>query len=230
MTNPVSRPKLVIDFSTPKPLGEVVYEALKNAITENQFKAGDRLMETDLADEMQVSRTPVREAVRKLEAEGYVTIIPRKGTYVAGLTVQDINDVFEIRYALEGMAAYFAAQRATQEDIEELRAFVERQAANWNSNSVATNVAEDIEFHSMLYRMSKNQRVEGLITDLRLRSQRLRNSTLSDAERLKYALEEHKEILQAIETRDSVKAREMARNHVVESRNAMLRLMQAKES
>jgi DNA-binding GntR family transcriptional regulator len=102
------------------PLGEIVYAALWDAITNQVLKPGERLMETELADEMGVSRTPVREAIRKLELEGYVVMIPRKGAYVSGLSIKDINEVFEIRGSLEALAAGLAATRATKEEIEEM--------------------------------------------------------------------------------------------------------------
>ena len=225
MTESKQRPQLVIDFSSTKPLGEVVYEALRQAISENQFKPGERLMETELADEMAVSRTPVREAVRKLESEGYVVMIPRKGTYVASLSIQDVNDVFEIRSALEGMAAYYAALRASEEEIQQVKDFVETGARLWETSDLARTVAEDIQFHSMLYRISKNKKVEPLINDLRVQTQRLRSSTLATPGRLKFALDEHRKIVAAVEARDPKAAREAAYTHVEQSKEVMLSLL-----
>ena len=219
------RPKLTIVFDNLKPLGEVVYEALREAIVSNQLRPGQRLMETELAEEMLVSRTPVREAVRKLKAEGYVVMIPRKGAYVAALSIQDINDVFEIRAALEAMAAYHAAFRSTLEETQRIRACLEAEAALWDSADLTRTVAADIQFHSLLYRASHNLRVEVLINDLREQTHRLRTSTLSTPGRLRFALEEHRKILTAIEAKDPEGAGQAAYAHIQRSREAMLGLL-----
>ncbi len=225
MAEHLERPKLVVDFNSSKPLGEVVYEALREAIIKNQFKPGERLMETELADEMEVSRTPVREAVRKLEAEGYVVMIPRKGTYVASLSIQDINDVYEIRAALEGMAASQAAIRASEEEIAAIKECIDAEAVLWESDDLEKTVESDIQFHSLLYRASKNKKIESLINDLREQTQRLRSSTLSTPGRLKFALDEHRKILAAIEARDPQGAQEAALAHIERSREVMLGLL-----
>jgi len=221
----LERPKLVIDFNSSKPLGEIVYVALREAIIRNQFKSGERLMETELADEMMVSRTPVREAVRKLQSEGYVVMFPRKGTYVTSLSIQDVNDVFEIRGALESMAAAKASERASDEEITEIKKFIEDEAILWDSTDLARTIRSDIQFHSMVYRASKNTKIENLINDLREQTQRLRSSTLSRPGRLRFALEEHRQILAAIEARDPVGARDASIAHVERSREVMLELL-----
>jgi len=225
VTRQMERPKLVIDFNSSKPLGEIVYVALREAIIKNQFKSGERLMETELADEMMVSRTPVREAVRKLQSEGYVVMLPRKGTYVTSLSMQDVNDVFEIRAALESMAASKAAERASDEEIAEIKRFIEDEAMLWDSSDLARTIKSDIQFHSLVYRASKNTKIENLINDLREQTQRLRSSTLSRPGRLRFALEEHRQILAAIEARNPEEAHEASIAHVERSREVMLELL-----
>lgn len=219
------RPKLIIDFDSSKPLGEVVYDAIREAIVKNQFRPGERLMETELADEMAVSRTPVREAVRRLESEGYVEMIPRKGTYVSALSIQDVNDVFEIRAALEALAAYNAAIRATDEDIRDMKHSMEAEASLWESSDLVKTIEVDLLFHSQLYRSSKNKRIETLVNDLREQTYRLRSATLATPGRLKFALDEHRNILQAIEDRDPKAARKAAYAHIEQSRDVMLGLL-----
>ena len=225
MSAHVERPKLVIDFNSSKPLGEIVYIALREAIIKNQFKSGERLMETELADEMMVSRTPVREAVRKLQSEGYVVMLPRKGTYVTSLTIQDVNDVFEIRSALESMAAGLASERASDAEIGAIKRFIEEEAVLWDGTDLARAIRSDIQFHSMVYRASKNVRIEALINDLREQTQRLRSSTLSRPGRLRFALEEHRQILAAIEARDTAGARAASIAHIERSKAVMLELL-----
>ena len=101
-----------------KPLRDVVFENLREAILEGELKPGQRLMEVQLAEQLGVSRTPVREAIRKLELEGLVIMLPRKGAYVANMSLKDIIDVLEIRASLEGLAASLAAQRMSSDDID----------------------------------------------------------------------------------------------------------------
>lgn len=105
----MSRRLLPVKLDSYKPLREVVYETLREAIRTGALPPGERLMEIQLAEELGVSRTPVREAIRKLELERFVVMLPRRGTYVANLSLKDINEVFEIRAALDGLAAGLAA-------------------------------------------------------------------------------------------------------------------------
>ena len=109
-----------IKLDSYQPLREVVCETLREAIRGGVLKPGERLMEIQLADELGVSRTPVREAIRKLELEGYVIMLPRRGTYVANLSIRDINEVFEIRTTLDALASGLAAERITAEELEKL--------------------------------------------------------------------------------------------------------------
>ncbi len=105
-----------------KPLRDVVFENLREAILEGKLKPGQRLMEVQLAEQLGVSRTPVREAIRKLELEGLVVMLPRKGAYVANMSLKDIMDVLEVRASLEGLA-YLAAERISDEDIKSLKIY-----------------------------------------------------------------------------------------------------------
>ena len=104
-----------------KQLRDVVFESLRKAIVEGSLKPGQRLMEVQLAEQLGVSRTPVREAIRKLELEGFVIMLPRKGAYVADMSVKDIIDVLEVRSALEGLAANLAAERMDEKEVENLK-------------------------------------------------------------------------------------------------------------
>ena len=109
-----------IQLNTYKPLRELVFEAIREAIVDGTLEPGERLMEAQLAEDLGVSRTPVREAIRQLELAGFVVMIPRRGAYVADISIKDVADVFEIRGALEALAASLAAERASEEEIEQL--------------------------------------------------------------------------------------------------------------
>jgi len=216
---------LTIQFDSNRPLGELVYEVLRDAIVNQILKPGERLMETELAEEIGVSRTPVREAIRKLELENYVVMIPRKGTYVAGLSIKDINEVFEIRGALEAQAAALAAQRATQEEIEEMQRIVFLGSAHWESSDLQKIIELDTNFHELIYAASRNNRLQTMIKDLREQVQRFRTKTLAVPGRLKFALHEHKRIVEAIAERDVAASRKAAWEHIESAENALLDLL-----
>src|SRR5574344_2068817 len=120
MVSDMERRLLPVKLDSYQPLREVVCETLREAIISGVLRPGERLMEIQLAEELGVSRTPVREAIRKLELEGFVIMIPRRGTYVANLSIKDINDVYEIRISLDVLAAGLAAERIEPEEIAEL--------------------------------------------------------------------------------------------------------------
>ncbi|QNB48031.1 FCD domain-containing protein [Thermanaerosceptrum fracticalcis] len=208
-----------------RPLGEMVYESLRDAIINQVLKPGERLMETELAEEMGVSRTPVREAIRKLEQEGYVVMIPRKGAYVAGLSIKDIHEVFEIRGALESLAAGLAAERATQEEIEEMERNIVLEASHFESNDLIKTIEVDTKFHELIFKASKNDRLLGMISNLREQVQRFRTTTLAVSGRLKFALEEHRRIVEAIAARDVQLAQQMAKDHIESAENALLEVI-----
>lgn len=109
-----------VNLNNYKPLREVIFDTLREAIIAGELKPGERLMEVKLAEKMGVSRTPVREAIRKLELEGLVEMLPRKGAHVAELSVKDIMDVLEVRATLDGLATALAAERITDEEIKKL--------------------------------------------------------------------------------------------------------------
>lgn len=219
------RALLRIKLDSFRPLGEIVYEALRDAIVNQAMKPGERLMETELAEEMGVSRTPVREAIRKLELEGYVVMIPRKGAYVSGLSIKDINEVFEIRGALEALAAGLAAQRATQDEIEEMQRNVYMEAAHWETNDLMLAIESDTKFHEQIYSASRNTRLLNMIKDLREQVQRFRTTTLAVPGRLKFALDEHRRVVEAIADRDVAAAQQAASEHIESAENALLEVI-----
>jgi len=212
-----------------KPLREIVFEAIREAIIGGTLKPGERLMEIQLAEEMGVSRTPVREAIRKLELEGFVVMIPRKGAYVAGLSMKDIADVFEIRAALEGMAAGLAAERITEEELEELERLLVKIGECIQSDDLNAVIEQDTEFHDVLFRATRNERLVQIVSNLREQIQRYRTASLSSPGRMKLALEEHKQIVEALSERDVEKAQRLAREHIENAENSMLEVFETQK-
>jgi DNA-binding GntR family transcriptional regulator len=209
-----------------KPLRELVFESLREAIINQQLEPGERMMEIQMAEEMGVSRTPVREAIRKLELEGLVVMVPRKGAYVAGLSLKDVADVFEIRRALEGLAAELAVDRITDDELENLERYLVKIAEEIERGDLNKVVEIDTDFHTLLYQASRNQRLSQIINNLREQIQRFRATSLSQPGRMKEAVEEHRKIVEAISSRDGETARRLAQEHIENAENSMMNVIQ----
>ena len=210
-----------------QPLREVVCETLREALRSGVLKPGERLMEIQLADELGVSRTPVREAMRKLELEGYVIMLPRRGTYVANISIRDINEVFEIRTTLDALASGLAAERITEEELEQLERLLVSIGENIETRNMKKVVEDDMEFHDLLYKASRNQRLVGIISNLREQMTRFRSMSMSYPGRLKKTLEEHSRLVEAIAQRDVELAQKLAVEHMENSEQTLLIDMEA---
>ncbi|MGE5553432.1 MAG: GntR family transcriptional regulator [Betaproteobacteria bacterium] len=208
-----------------KPLRELVFESLREAIITGRLRPGERLMEIQLAEELGVSRTPVREAIRKLELEGLVLMIPRKGAYVSQISMKDIADVFEIRRALEGLAARLAAERATEEEIERLERALVKIFEVAETEDLNGAVALDTDFHEELMNASHNPRLSQLVSNLREHIQRFRLTSLSHPGRVKLAVEEHRKIVDAIASRDAELAQNLAYEHIENAENSLMEVI-----
>lgn len=205
-----------------KPLREVVSEALRNAIQEGILQPGERLMEIQLAEELGVSRTPIREAIRKLEQEGFVVMIPRRGTYVANISLKDISQVYEIRSALEELAAGLAAERITEDEIELLERMVVEIGDHIESGDMDKIVAADVEFHDVLYKASRNLRLAEIVNNLRDQILRFRSISMNQPGRLAKTWEEHREMVEAIAAHNATQARKIARLHMEHAEQVLL--------
>jgi DNA-binding GntR family transcriptional regulator len=210
-----------------QPLREVVCETLRDAIRKGKLKPGERLMESQLAEDLGVSRTPVREAIRKLELEGYVIMMPRRGTYVANLSIRDVNEVFEIRTSLDSLASGLAAERITDEELERLQRLLVAIGGYIEENDMDKIVECDTEFHDLLYQASRNSRLVGIIFNLREQLTRFRSTSMAFPGRLKATLEEHRRIVEAIAQGDGAEARAAAEYHMEKSEQTLLESMEA---
>ncbi len=205
-----------------KPLRELVFENIREAIINGHLKPGERLMEIQLAEELGVSRTPVREAIRKLELEGFVVMIPRKGAYVTDITIKDIVDVFELRWALEALAAELAAERATEEEIEQMERHLLELAKVIEEQDVKKIVEIDTRFHETIYTASRNKRLGQILSLLGELIQRYRTLTLSKSERIKVTMEEHRAIVEALAAREPQRAGRLAQEHIESAENSLM--------
>ena len=205
-----------------KPLREIVFENLREAILTGKLEPGQRLMEVSLAEQLGVSRTPVREAIRKLELEGLVVMIPRKGAYVADVSLKDIIEVLEIRAALEGLAASLASERMSEEDLERLEVTSYEFKKSLENGTVEEMVEKDVEFHDLIFNATNNQKLVQINNTLREQVYRFRITYISDFDTSKKLVQEHQQIIEAISNRDSRMAMEQAMSHIENAENFII--------
>ncbi|MFA5523487.1 MAG: GntR family transcriptional regulator [Tissierellales bacterium] len=198
-----------------KPLREIVFESIREAILYGRLKPGERVMEIQLAEKLGVSRTPVREAIRKLELEGLLIMEPRKGAYVADVSLKDVVDVLEVRSSLEGLAASLAATRASEEEIELLKEKSMEFKECIEINDVQGMIAKDTEFHETIFKAAKNKKLTSIIESLREQVQRFRVTYFTEYNMTTYLAQEHHNVLEAIASRDPEKSKEYAQRHIV---------------
>ena len=206
-----------------RPLREIVYEELRERILTGNIKPGTRMMEVDLANEMGVSRTPIREAIRQLEKEGLVTIKPRKGAYAAEFSVKSMLDILEVRSHLEGLAANLAAQRMTPAEKQKLIQLEEDFEKALQAGDMHGMIKTDSQFHRMIVEASENNHLIILVEQLQELVLRFRFIYYKDFKRAEEMAPEHRGIYRAIIEGDSDKAKEAAFNHIDKLKDMILK-------
>lgn len=206
--------ELKVNMNEYLPLRDVVFNTLRQAILRGELEPGERLMEIQLAERLGVSRTPIREAIRKLELEGLVLMIPRKGAEVAKISEKSLRDVLEVRRSLEELAIELACQRMTDEQIQELETAQEAfRSAIHHGDSM--NMAEsDEHYHDLIYNGTGNTRLVQILNNLREQMYRYRLEYIKDASKHQILLVEHDHILKAIKNRHVAEARTAIREHI----------------
>lgn len=197
-----------------KPLREIVYEELKRQIMVGEIAPGTRMMEVELADEMGVSRTPVREAIRKLEKEGLVTIEPRRGAYASDISAKDMVDILEVRQDLEGMAAGIAAQKITEEGRIELEKIARGYKESVDKGDIEEIIKYDEAFHKYIVGLSGNKTLIKMVSQVQELALRFRYIYYEDFSRFKNQPSEHQIIVDAIVNGDASGARKSAEEHL----------------
>lgn len=213
-----------------RPLRDVVFDHLRNSILNGELKPGERLMEVQLAQKLGVSRTPVREAIRKLELEGLVVMIARKGAYVADLSVKDILDVIEVRSVLEGLAAALAAERMSEEELKELKSISEDFRKCFERKDTQGLIEADKKFHDCILKSTNNPKLIQINQGLQEQIHRFRVIYFSEYTQAKYLLMEHDQILQGIIDKNPVYAKKIATVHVEHIGNNILEIDNIKKN
>ena len=211
------------------PLRDVVFNTLRQAILRGELKPGERLMEIQLANKLGVSRTPIREAIRKLELEGLVLMIPRKGAEVAEITEKNLRDVLEVRCALEELAVQLACDRMDEEGIKAMKEDSAEFCNTLDSDDITRIAQADVAFHDIIYAATDNRRLIQLLNNLREQMYRYRIEYLKKKECYPQLLEEHQTIIDSIESRDKVRATQITGQHIKNQAEAVVDTIREKE-
>ena len=192
-----------------------VFNKIREDILSGKYSQNEELKETSIGSELGVSRTPVREALRQLELEGLVNIIPNKGAYVNAISEKDIHDIYIIRSYLEGLCARWACEHITQEQIDELEEIVYLSEFHAKKEHHEQIVELDNKFHQLIYDASDSKILNHVLSDFHHYVQRIRKITLSSDNRAANSNKEHTAILDAIRQRDCEKAEFLAHEHIM---------------
>lgn len=211
------------------PLRDVVFYTLRQAILKGELDPGERLMEMQLAEQLGVSRTPIREAIRKLELEGLVVMIPRRGAIVAKITEKDLRDVLEVRSSLERLSTELACDRIKEETIEELRQAQEAFKEALDGDDITLQAQRDVEFHDVIYKATGNLRLIQMLNNLREQMYRYRLECLKYDLAHQTLIEEHEAIIEAISKRDKETATNIIVRHVYNQELTVMKKIQADE-
>ena len=199
-------------------LGGRVFQKSREDILNGKYKENDELRENTIGKELGVSRTPVREALRQLELEGLVSIIPNKGAYVTGISHKDVWDIYVIRSMLEGLCARWAAEHIKEAQLDELEETIllsEFQMKKESGFSAEQVAALDSRFHSILYEASGSRILSHVLTDFHNYVQTARTSSVVSEDRARKSIREHRQILRAIRDRDGEMAEHLANEHIM---------------
>lgn len=201
---------------------------MKESIVRGEIAAGTKLAETRLAQKLGVSRTPLREAINRLEQDGFVEIIPRRGAYVKKHSLQEILENLELREVLEGLAVRLASRHATPEMIRKMKACFQRFSERNVEGSISSYAHQNIRFHNLIIQASQNQKLIAIIRNLFDQMDMVRLHTIVLPGRARKSLSEHSAIIRYIEKGQAQKAEKNLRVHIADLRQAVLKLPEFK--
>ena len=205
------------------PLRDVVFKKLRKAILTGNLKPGERLMEIHLAEKLGVSRTPIREAIRKLELEGLVQMIPRRGAVVTEITEKSMKDVLEVRRALDVLSVELACDRITGEEKEMLRKACQDFEDATKTGNLKEIAEQDVAFHDIIVEATRNSKLIQILHNLSEQMFRYRFEYIKDFEQHDNLAKEHRAIYDNIMRCDKEKAADLAKMHVDNQETAIIR-------
>ncbi len=196
------------------PLSEKIAETLRDYIMKGSLKPGERLTEPKLSAMLGISRTPIREALRLLENEGFIDIYPRRGAVVSDITSKDVDEIFIIKTKLESLAARLAVENLTEADIKKMMDINEKMVKYSESKNVVNLIKLNADFHNIFIERSNNTRLIKFIESLNKQFKRVTAYSFTEAGRIKKVIEEHNNIIEAFSSRDADKVEELVDIHV----------------
>ena len=199
---------------TEKSLRGQVFDKIRSDILNGKYKRGEELVESSIGKELGISRTPVREAIRQLELEGLVQLVPNKGAFVTGISEKDVRDIYLIRARLEGLAARMAAKNITPELLDAMEETVVLSEYHAKKEHYEQVCEMDSKFHKLLYKASGSRILEHTLTDFHQYVQRVRMASIMKKRRMEKSNDEHDAILTAIREHDEEKAELVATRHI----------------
>lgn len=207
------------------PLRDVVFKTLRQGILMGELKPGERLMEIHLANRLGVSRTPIREAIRKLELEGLVTMVPRRGAEVANITEKNLRDVLEVRRALDALAVELACERISEEGKQELyKACIDFENAIHSKD--ATKIATaDVRIHDIIVKAADNERLEQLVQNMSEQMFRYRMEYIKDETKHEQLILEHRIIYESILGKEKERAARAIKTHIDNQEKSIINQM-----
>lgn len=205
------------------PLRDVVFNTLRQEILTGKLKPGERLMEIHLANQLGVSRTPIREAIRKLELEGLVTMIPRRGAEVAQITEKSLKDVLEVRRTLDALCVELACDRISGSELDRLRMACLKFEEATKTKDARIIAQADVALHDIIVKAAGNQRLVQIINNLSEQMYRYRFEYIKDESMHGKLVEEHRMIYESISARDKSSAAEAAKRHIDNQQLSIMR-------
>ena len=196
-------------------LRENIADIIRKRIIYQELEPGQKIVEQDLAKEFKTSRAPIREALRQLELEGLVNIIPNKGAYVTGISDKDVHDIYMIRSMLEGLCVRWATEHITQEQLEELDEIILLSEYHMDKGHSDQLTELDGRFHQILYEASQSRILDHVLSDFHKYVQLARRTSVKTEERAIKSIGEHNEILNAIKAKDAERAGDLATIHIM---------------
>lgn len=220
---------LTLNMDAYLPLRDVVFNTLREAILKGELRPGERLMELQLAAKLGVSRTPIREAIRMLEQEGLAVTIPRRGAEVAKMTEKDMQDVLQVREALDELAASIACELITKEELESLENAMQEFEAATRTKDIKKIAETDMVFHDIIYQATRNPKLVNILNNLREQMYRYRVEYLKDEKNYPILLKEHQEILDGFIEKNKALVTDSMRKHVINQAVAVKAMIEEQE-
>lgn len=211
--------------SHPQNLHEATFQTLKSLLVEGKISPGSKLNERELAESLKVSRTPIREAIRRLAADGLVELIANRGAIAVQLSIEDVIHTFDVIAELEAYSGELAAKNMTNSTLSELEALQYEMMASYARRDLSSYYKLNLEIHRLINQAANNPVLTTLFSQVNARIEALRFRSNQDGVKWERAVEEHQEMLNALKAKDSARMRKIMITHVTNKRDVVVQLL-----